>query len=72
MYIVRLGFLDGAAGWHLARLMACYEYMIGLLFAEKRRGGDHLVEAAPAATTLPVAVSAGANETHAPPAEART
>jgi hypothetical protein len=49
MYIVRLGFLDGAAGWHLARLMACYEYMIGLLFAEKRRGGDHLVEAAPAA-----------------------
>jgi len=72
MYIVRLGFLDGAAGWHLARLMACYEYMIGLLFAEKRRGRDHLVEAAPAATTVPVTVSAGANEPHAPPAEART
>jgi glycosyltransferase involved in cell wall biosynthesis len=35
MYIVRLGFLDGAAGWHLALLMANYEYMIRLLTLEK-------------------------------------
>ena len=27
--------LDGAAGWHLARLMSCYEYMIGLLYRDK-------------------------------------
>lgn len=37
MYIFRLGFLDGGPGWHLASLMASYEYMISLLFKEKRR-----------------------------------
>ncbi|CAN5799990.1 hypothetical protein BH11PLA1_BH11PLA1_13480 [soil metagenome] len=36
MYIFRLGFLDGSAGWHLACLMGCYEYMISLLYREKR------------------------------------
>ncbi|HYE18958.1 MAG TPA: glycosyltransferase family 2 protein [Tepidisphaeraceae bacterium] len=51
MYFFRFGFLDGLAGWHMARLMACYEYMIGLLYAEKlaklkgkdlgRSGGEH-------------------------------
>jgi hypothetical protein len=35
MYICRLGFMDGAAGWHVALLMACYEYMISQLYAEK-------------------------------------
>src|SRR5205823_4339275 len=35
MYLVRGGFLDGRAGWHLAWLMGCYEYMIGLLYREK-------------------------------------
>ncbi len=35
MYIVRLGFLDGRPGWHLACLMATYEYMIGLLYKDK-------------------------------------
>jgi glycosyltransferase involved in cell wall biosynthesis len=35
MYFVRLGFLDGAAGWHLASLMASYEYMIKLMYEEK-------------------------------------
>lgn len=35
MYIFRLGFLDGAAGWHLACLMSNYEYMIGLLYRDK-------------------------------------
>jgi len=36
MYVVRLGFLDGRAGWSLAWLMAGYEYMIGLLDSQKR------------------------------------
>lgn len=35
MYFLRLGVLDGRAGWHLAWLMASYEYMIGLLYREK-------------------------------------
>jgi glycosyltransferase involved in cell wall biosynthesis len=35
MYVVRLGFLDGRAGWRLAGLMMSYEYMISLLFREK-------------------------------------
>lgn len=35
MYVIRLGFLDGAAGWHLARLMSSYEYMISLLYQDK-------------------------------------
>jgi hypothetical protein len=46
MYFVRLGFLDGRAGWHLARLMACYEYMIGLLYKEKGLRGRAAVPAA--------------------------
>lgn len=37
MFILRLGFLDGRTGWRLARLMACYEYMIVLLSEEKRK-----------------------------------
>ncbi|MCC6675777.1 MAG: glycosyltransferase family 2 protein [Phycisphaerales bacterium] len=35
MYFVRFGFMDGKAGWHLASLMASYEYMISLLYIEK-------------------------------------
>jgi glycosyltransferase involved in cell wall biosynthesis len=35
MYLLRLGFLDGRAGWHLAKLMASYEYMISLLYKDK-------------------------------------
>lgn len=35
MYFIRLGFLDGSAGWHLASLMASYEYMIKLMYEEK-------------------------------------
>lgn len=35
MYFVRFGFMDGKAGWHLASLMASYEYMITLLYKEK-------------------------------------
>ena len=35
MYFWKLGFLDGAAGWRLARLMTTYEYIITLLYQEK-------------------------------------
>lgn len=35
MYVLRLGFLDGWAGWHLARLMMSYEYMISLMYRDK-------------------------------------
>ena len=39
MYFFRFGFLDGNAGWHLAELMACYEYMITLLYRDKLIAG---------------------------------
>ncbi|MGH7131737.1 MAG: glycosyltransferase family 2 protein [Phycisphaerales bacterium] len=35
MYFLRLGFLDGIPGWHLALFMAAYENMITLMFEEK-------------------------------------
>lgn len=35
MYLVRLGFLDGAAGLHLAAMMMSYELMIELMYREK-------------------------------------
>jgi glycosyltransferase involved in cell wall biosynthesis len=35
MFVLRLGFLDGRAGWHLASLMATYEYMTLLMYREK-------------------------------------
>jgi glycosyltransferase involved in cell wall biosynthesis len=37
MYFFRLGILDGRAGWHLAQLMACYEFMTQLLYTDKTR-----------------------------------
>lgn len=37
MYFVRLGVLDGKPGFHLALLMASYEYMISLLYRDKLR-----------------------------------
>jgi hypothetical protein len=33
--VVRLGFRDGRAGWHLSRLMPTREYTIGLLYDDK-------------------------------------
>lgn len=35
MYFLRLGVLDGAAGFHMATMMAAYEYMIELLYRDK-------------------------------------
>jgi glycosyltransferase involved in cell wall biosynthesis len=37
LYLVRLGLLDGAAGWHYCRLRAVYEYMIDVKMTETRR-----------------------------------
>lgn len=53
MYFFRLGFLDGSAGWHLANLMASYEYMIKLTYIEKldrrrKKAGPGPGRAAPA------------------------
>jgi glycosyltransferase involved in cell wall biosynthesis len=36
LYIARLGFLDGLAGYRFCRMRAMYEYMIDLKFAELR------------------------------------
>ena len=63
MYVLKLGFLDGAAGWRLAWLMANYEYMISTLYQDKlyaaRRPPDeaarrHLQPPTPAHETTPV------------------
>jgi hypothetical protein len=35
MYVWKMGVLDGVPGWHLAHLMASYEYMISLLYRDK-------------------------------------
>lgn len=48
MYLARFGFLDGRAGWHLAWLMATYEYMISLMYHDKllstqARGGGKIM-----------------------------
>jgi len=37
MYVVRLGVLDGAAGWHFCLLASIHEYQIGLKMRERRR-----------------------------------
>jgi hypothetical protein len=60
MYIARFGFLDGRAGWHLAWLMATYEYMISLMYHDKlltsvQRGGSEQPARKPE-TALPAAV----------------
>lgn len=39
MYVLRLGFLDGAAGWHFCVLNSVHEYHIGLKMREKSKQG---------------------------------
>ncbi len=34
MYVVKLGFLDGSAGWHLCLFISCYEYFIRMKYVE--------------------------------------
>ena len=41
-YIIRLGFLDGRAGYIYARLLSQYEYQIGVKLYELRQFGGHL------------------------------
>ncbi|MGL5808011.1 MAG: glycosyltransferase family 2 protein, partial [Xenococcaceae cyanobacterium] len=41
-YFIRLGFLDGVAGYIYARLLSQYEYQIGLKLHELRNFGGHL------------------------------
>ncbi len=41
-YVVRLGFLDGQAGYIYARLLSQYEYQIGVKLYELRRFGGRL------------------------------
>jgi hypothetical protein len=36
MYVLRLGFLDGAPGFHYAAMIAMYEYWIELKLTEQR------------------------------------
>jgi len=37
LYIIRMGFLDGVAGWRYCRMRSIYEYMIDLKLVELRR-----------------------------------
>jgi glycosyltransferase involved in cell wall biosynthesis len=52
-YIIRLGFLDGKAGYIYGRLLSQYEYQIGVKFYELRQFGGQLnVPATPSVTPL--------------------
>ena len=52
LFVLRLGFLDGRAGWHLARLTSCYDYMVGLLYRDKLM---RATESAPGLQRAPMA-----------------
>lgn len=52
MFVLKLGFLDGRAGWHLASLMSTYEYMTLLMHREKMQ--KHLSERSEARTAAGV------------------
>jgi hypothetical protein len=41
-YFIRLGFLDGQAGYTYARLLSQYEYQIGVKLDELRQFGGQL------------------------------
>lgn len=59
MYFFRFGFLDGKPGWHLAELMACYEYMITLLYRDKLHRKDEPSTAATPEAPAPPLLDAG-------------
>ncbi len=70
MFVVRLGVLDGRAGWHLALLMASYEHMISVLYREKlARLGEPLGPVAPQRRAV-IDQRRGAPPAHAEPARA--
>ncbi|MEG3435707.1 glycosyltransferase family 2 protein [Pannus brasiliensis CCIBt3594] len=54
-YIIRLGFLDGKAGYIYARLLSQYEYQIGVKLYELRRFGGKL-NVQPSSPAAPIAV----------------
>ena len=49
-YFLRLGFLDGKAGYIYGRLLSQYEYQIGVKLYELERFGGHLNKSAPTET----------------------
>ena len=51
VYVVRLGFLDGRAGYQYATMVATYHSMIDVCLAERRREGRASRVAAPAEST---------------------
>ena len=42
LYFIRLGFLDGQAGYIYGRLLSQYEYQIGVKLYELQQFGGHL------------------------------
>lgn len=63
-YVIRLGFLDGQAGYIYARLLSQYEYQIGVKLYELRQFGGQLnvpthVSELPPVTPTPEPVNAG-------------
>lgn len=55
-YVIRLGFLDGRAGYIYGRLLSQYEYQIGVKLYELKQFGGHLnVKAAAAKSETPAA-----------------
>lgn len=51
-YFLRLGFLDGKAGYIYGRLLSQYEYQIGVKLYELEQFGGHLNKATPAETSV--------------------
>lgn len=68
-YIIRLGFLDGKAGYIYGRLLSQYEYQIGVKLYELRKFGGQLNPTA----TLPVtALQSGTHDLPSTKVESRT
>lgn len=53
VFVLKLGFLDGAAGWHIARLTARTSYLKYAKLGRLVRGGSLEPDAAPRAASLP-------------------
>ncbi|MEB3826964.1 glycosyltransferase family 2 protein [Phormidium sp. CCY1219] len=55
-YIIKLGFLDGKAGYIYGRLLSQYEYQIGVKLYELRKFGGQLNQQFPTANSQPTKV----------------
>lgn len=71
MYFIKLGVLDGRPGWHLANLMACYEYMIQLLYQEKLHRIRHPEQSGLSKSDIAFAVRPAAGTSSVPPTAAQ-